>query len=68
MSKSDSIELVLLTVKSLKSSIHNYELAQDITKQPMVGCHIGKEDSKASIIRRCRQAREELLKIMNELE
>lgn len=68
MKKTDRIDLVLLTVKTIRDSIGKYEEAEKKTKYPIPGCDICSADSKASIIRRCRHAREELLRIINEFE
>lgn len=69
MKKSDRIELVLLTVKTISDSISKYEEAEEKHQyRPVVGYNIASADGKTSIIRRCRQAREELQRIINDLE
>lgn len=69
MKKSDRIDLVLLTVKTIRDSISKYEEAEEKNQyRPVVGYDIASADSKASIVRRCRQAREELQRIINDLE
>ena len=69
MKKSDRIDLVLLTVKTIRDSLSKYEEAEEkLKRKPCAGYDIASADSKMSIIRRCRQAREELQKIINELE
>ncbi|MBR5193106.1 MAG: hypothetical protein IKW37_01610 [Bacteroidaceae bacterium] len=69
MKKSERIDLVLLTVKTIRDSLNKYEEAEEKLKyKPCAGYDIASADSKASIVRRCRQAREELQRIINELE
>ena len=69
MKKSERIDHVLLTVKTIRDSIQKYEEAEEkLQFPPAVGYHITRADGKTSIIRRCRQAREELQRIINELE
>lgn len=69
MKKSERIDLVLLTVKTIRDSISKYEEAEEKHKyRPVAGYDLASADSKASIVRRCRQAREELQKIIKELE
>ena len=68
MKKSERIELVMLTVKTIRDSIQKYEeVERTLQAPPSVGYGISSADSRASIARRCRQAREELQKIINDL-
>lgn len=65
--KSERVELIRLTIDSLKDSIAHRE---DIEAQggiPNPGYNIDLNDSKTSIIRRCRLAREELNNLIREL-
>ncbi len=68
MDKSKRIELVSSVVSSLSDSISRYEAAEAGGKMATPGYNIGIEDSRSSIIRRCRVAREELMNIIRSLE
>lgn len=68
MKKSERVEVIRLTINSIKDSIAHHE---DIEAQggiPNPGYNIPRDDSKTSIIRRCRLAREELQRLIKELE
>ena len=68
MDKSKRIELVSSVVTSLSDSISRYEAAEAEGNVVSPGYNIGIEDSRSSIIRRCRVAREELMNIIRSLE
>lgn len=70
MKKSERIDMVLLTVKTIRDSIEKYEEAENknVGVPPQTGYRISSADSKYSIIRRCKLAREELNQIIKQLE
>lgn len=68
MDNKQRIDLVGSVVSSLSDSIGKYEDSKKEHGYARPGYNIGIENSRSSIVRRCRVAREELLNIMKDLE
>ena len=68
MKKSERIDLVSLTINSLKDSIAKHEEIEAKGDIPIPGYNIERNESKSSIIRRCRLAREELNNLIKDME
>ncbi len=69
MDKTARAALVGSVVQSVSESLKRYEDAEKENGYgPIPGNNIGVEDSKGSIIRRCRLAREELMNIIKDLD